>query len=165
MTRTNAYSLVVILVRIGALYMVMRGLSILAPALWNLQNAGALWAMVAGAGVMFAIGGAVWFTADLIARAALASPHEPQFESDLDVRQWQYVLFSAIGLWWAVSGLIDLIWAISSLLQWRAHSGMLRIGGEQLVDLIAGVVQIVVGLALLLGGRGLSNLLHRLRGG
>lgn len=169
MTKTNAYSLVVILVRIGALYLFVRGLVVLVPVLWRSLSDGAhLWPMVLGSGTVLLIGAMVWLSADLIARAALVTPHEPQFESDLDVRQWQYVLFSAAGLWWAVSGLTELVWTIVNWWQMRAYAGvsagLLRADESPVADLIGSGVQLACGIALLLGGRGLVALLHRLRG-
>ena len=169
MTKTNAYSLVVILVRLGALYLVIRGLAVLVPVFWSsVRSGGDAWALALGGGTLLVVGGLIWLTADLIAKVALASPREPQFASELDVGQWQYVLFSAAGLWWAIEGLNEVVWTIAHWWQLRAYAGpsaaMMRFGESHLADLVGGIVQFIFGIALLLGGRGLIAILHRLRG-
>ncbi len=167
MTRTNAYSLVVILIRIGALYMAMRGLASLAPLVFTHY-----WSELApfaiSAGILLLLGAAVWVCADLIARAALASPREPVFESDLDAGQWQYVLFSVVGLWWVVTAIVSLVWSIVGWWQVLNYAEgsrtLIEFGAGRFADVVASLVQLAIGIALLLGSRGLVRLLRRLRG-
>lgn len=164
-TRSNAFSLLVVLVRAGALYLLVGALTRLAPLLWDQVRIDGVGPWLAGAAVLFAFGAVLWMFADLVARAALAGPDEPRFESTLDYGQWQALAFSLLGLWLALTGLLDLVWNAAAIWWFARGPGVdLDLGPNRFADIVTCALQVVAGIALLLGHRGLSGLLARLRG-
>lgn len=165
-TRSNAFSLLVVLVRAGALYTLVAAVTRLAPLLWDHVRLELLWPLLAGVLVLVVVGATLWLFADVVARAALAGPDEPRFESTLDCGQWQALAFSVLGLWLAATGLLDLVWNAAAL-WWASRAsgaGTERLGADQFAAIVSGAVQVALGIALLLGHRGLVGLLARLRG-
>lgn len=165
-TRSNAFSLLVVLVRAGALYLLVAALTRLAPLLWNQVRLEMLAPMLTGVVVLFAFGAVLWLFADVVARAALAGPGEPRFDSTLDYGQWQALAFSLLGLWLAATGLLDLVWNAVAVWWASRESGarIERLGADQFAAIVSSAVQVALGIALLLGHRGLVGLLARLRG-
>ncbi len=165
-TRSNAFSLLVVLVRAGALYMLVAALTRIAPLLWDNVRLEMLGPLLTGVAVLVAVAAVLWLFADLVARAALAGPDAPRIDSTLDYGQWQALAFSLLGLWLAATGLLDLVW--NAVAVWWASresgAGAERLGADQLAAFVAGALQVALGIALLLGHRGLVALLARLRG-
>ncbi|MBX3727146.1 MAG: hypothetical protein KF823_14650 [Xanthomonadales bacterium] len=164
--RSNAFSLLVVLVRVGALYLLIAALTRLAPLLWDSVRSHGMAPTLIGVLVLLIIGAVLWLFADVVARAALAGPNEPRFESTLDYGQWQALAFSAIGLWLLVDGLLDLVWV--GVEWWRAKlelgAHVARLAPQEFAALVTNALQAALGIALLLGHRGLVGLLARLRG-
>lgn len=165
-TRSNAFSLLVVLVRAGALYTLIAALTRLAPLLWDNVRLDMLGPTLVGVTVLVAVGAVLWLFADVVARAALAGPHAPRFESTLDYGQWQALAFSLLGLWLAANGLLDLVW--NGVAVWwagREYGARIeRMAAHQIAAIVSSALQLALGIALLLGHRGLVGLLARLRG-
>lgn len=165
-TRSNAFSLLVVLVRAGALYMLVAALTRMAPLLWDQVRLEMLGPLLTGVAVLVAVAAVLWLFADVVARAALAGPEEPRFESTLDYGQWQALAFSLLGLWLAANGLLDLVW--NGVAAWWASrepgARIERLGRTSFAAFVTSALQLAIGIALLLGHRGLAGLLARLRG-
>jgi len=88
-----------------------------------------------------------------------------------DTHLLERVAIAALGLWFAVQGVLDGVHAFS---RWHLYRRFVEeqypgatgpaIGTQEFAGLITAVLQLVVGLWLLLGSRGLANALARLRG-
>jgi hypothetical protein len=105
-----------------------------------------------------------WLFADKIARLALTRPADHVFESDIDASTWFGLVLAAIGAW----NLFDAVMQGFRLwFQLRVSAEM----GESLAAMRASIKWQVVGcllqagisVFLILGGRGLAAVLHRLR--
>jgi hypothetical protein len=172
-TRTNAFTLLTILIRAGALVVVVgfatTSATWLATWLPGLRGEDAAWdwLLLASMALMLLMVGTLWLLADKLARLALARPDGQVFESQLDAGAWQAIAFSTVGLWVAVDhGLGFLRWMVFRFAvrdQWAGFAD------DQQRDFVLGVigdiVGVAVGSALLLGARGLVVALHRFRYG
>ena len=170
MTRTNAAGVLTLLMRAAALWMVAR-LVMTWPGLIlalneQMDESGSLqWMTLGASAVVLLAAAAFWLFADVFARLALARPGQPPFESSLELRQWQELAFSVVGLWFAVSGATGL--ATNGLLFLFLRSSLSMEGyfaSQWGQELAYDAVQFVLGLVLLLRARGAVGLLHRLRG-
>lgn len=167
MTRTNAYSIFVVMLRAAGLWLVCASLlklpALLSPGAqteWLLLPA----ALIAGQAL---VGVLVWVFAGSIARLA-AQPQQAMFESDLPAAHWQGLAISVVGLWQAVSGLSDLVYYA---MRWRAAAdvigasvyGGVEIPEEIVAGFAAAAVQSLLGLALVVFSGGLASHLRRWR--
>jgi hypothetical protein len=170
MTRTNTFTLLCVAIRVFALWLAM-GLVLMLPGLAvGMQGMadGGLSPWLLGiplvAGLLVAA--VLWLFAEKLARLALASPDEHVFESDLDASTWLGIGLSLLGAWYFFGALIDgaglLVRALQVAQMREQFSGMEAppgFGSE-----VAGTsLQALLGIVLLLRGRGLAALLHRLR--
>lgn len=170
MTRTNVFTLTTVLVRVVALfYLLDTGLYLVGVLLMGFtgdwSGGQALFALGYFAAMLLLAG--IWLFADLIARAALARPDGAVFDSTLEPRAWREVGFAVVGVWFAVRGLIDLVSQLFS--HWQFNRAVAEYGSApdnpQLAAATFGAaVMLVAGIVLLLGARGLSRVLQRLRG-
>jgi hypothetical protein len=109
----------------------------------------------------------VYVYADKLARLALARPQQMVFESDIPASEWQALAFSVVGLWQAIAGVIGLTTHLVGML--IAHSQMASAGmaGDWPPSfteaLITSSMQLLLGLVVLFGARGLVGLLRRYR--
>lgn len=109
-----------------------------------------------------------WVLADVFARLALWRPGGPLAVA-IDAPALQALVFSAIGLWQVVDGLSNLVyWLVqrASVLRVLASTGFPTASGAE-GEWVAGIAysaaQLVLGLALLVGARGLVGALRRFR--
>ena len=171
MTRTNAYTLLCMLIRAVAILTLATfviSLPAVAVALRNQPIAeGALGTFGIAMAVAVAVIAVLWLYADKIARLALVRPQDQAFESDIEPATWLGIAISAIGAWHLFAGVKG---AIYLLPKWIVVSRAAELGmggpSSQLVpDGVAIVAQIVLALVFLLRGAGLARLVHRLRYG
>ena len=170
--RTNTFTLLTVFVRVVAIAMLLSTILQFGVAfftVWGGPEAGheVLFATLAVPVLTLVVFGLVWLFADVLVRLALARPDGATFESDLDAAAWQRIAFSAVGVWFAASGLVDLFYSLAGWLQLRAYRDSypdMQAGTALWPDTIGAVMHVVVGVALLLGARGLQGLLARLRG-
>jgi hypothetical protein len=168
MTRTNAYSLFVILLRAAAVWLVC-SLALAVPTyLASGLRGNWPWDVLAVFLLVPSLFAAlVWLYADKLARLVMARPNQPLFESDIAASEWQALIFSAIGLWQAVIGFLD---TMIHFLKWFPLSRAIRDSGGAMAwpddywpDTIASVLQVAVGVGLMLGARGIVAMLHKWR--
>jgi hypothetical protein len=114
--------------------------------------------------VEFLVIALAWVFADKIARLALTRPSDHVFESDIDPSTWFGLILAAIGAW----HLFDAVLQGSRFwMQYRISAGMGEVAAEAATSLkwqfASYVLEAVVSVSLILGGRGLAAALHRLR--
>lgn len=170
--RSNAHTLLTVFVRVVAIayfcsaivqlpvwYMTI-GMDVDDAALWRAL-------MIATPVITLVVCACLWLFADVLVRWALARPDGATFESSLDATDWQRIGFSAVGAWFAISGLVSLVqlggsWIYMQSVRDDYPDTDVRL--QLLPDLFASVTQLATGVALLLGARGLVLLLERMRG-
>jgi hypothetical protein len=170
-TRTNAYTVLTVLVRAFALWTALA--AALAMAQWlavgSPEQAGENWPWAVGAyAAVFAIAAAFWLFADWVARAALTGPGQPVFESDLQAAQWEQLALSTIGAWQAFAGLLELgrvgvFWFMARHYA-QEYSAMPADAGQQVGgELLMALLRLLAGIGLLLGAGGIVRVVRRLR--
>lgn len=165
--KTTLYTVLCVAIRLAAVLMAVE-LLVASPVylLGMPDHALSLFgvAMVA-MGLLIAL--ALWLKPGLLARWAVRQSGHETLESSLSADAIQRIAFATLGAWLFVDGLaraIPQVWML-----WRLHRmtelypGMAAPAGQWNGLLFSGV-KLVAGIALTLGARGLTGLLHRLRG-
>lgn len=173
MVHSNVHTLLTVFVRVAAIAMLLKSVLAFGVAFATLANQpheslGFGLATFSVPVLTIVAFGLVWLFADVLVRLALARPDGAMFESDLDAGAWQRIGFSVVGVWFAAAGLVDLVYSLGGWLHLRALRESypdMQAGPEMLPDAVGAAAQFVVGVALLLGARGLQGLLARMRGG
>ncbi len=108
----------------------------------------------------------LWLYPGLLARPAAARSSRQVFDSPVSAEQMQHAALVVLGMWFVMTGFIDLASKILPVLFFR-QMGIVGDAGTSLTIkiLLKPVVQIIVGCVLTLGSRGLTGVLHRVRGG
>lgn len=171
MTRTNAYSLLCMIIRAVAVWATARlaiGLPGLVMALQgSSQPALAAGVVLGGAIVSLALLAALWLFADKLAKLALVRTQEIVFDSSVEPKTWLGIALAAMGAWFVVNVPIDAAYIAT---RYAAASGQPYVEEDTvfslvLPDIIASTLQLVIGGLLILRGQGLSRWIHRLRYG
>lgn len=170
MTRTNAFSLLCVVIRVFAFWILVK-LAFQLPRLTVAVYRATLddtnpwiFAIPVVAGLLLAA--LLWLFAEKFARLALTRPQDHVFESDLDASTWFGLILAGIGAWYFFVGLFD---GASLGIQAFVYESMSREYGrmdlpsDYKVLVARAVLQLVLGAILVLGGRGLAALLHKLR--
>jgi|GEM_PF-3516888 len=170
MTRTNAYSLLCMIIRAVAVWCL--GKAVIAipgtvAAIRNGPDVGITVAWYLGAATLaLLVLAALWLFADKLAKLALVRPQDMTFESSMDPSTWLGLLLSAIGAWFCLSGVVS---AFYMAFRWTAMLYMANAGAggqeDVVADMAATALEVVLGAVLLLRGQGLSRWIHRLRYG
>ncbi len=170
MTKTNAFSILCVLVRLFALWLFASAVIGLPYAYETAKRYATLdhAAQIAYGGSVFtfAVAALLWIFADLIAKLALARPQQVVFESDVSVSEWQTLGFSAIGLWQAIDGLVFLISRVVRLaiVHLEMNSGApIALPDDFYVWIAADGLRLAVGIGLLFGSRGLVGMIRKYR--
>lgn len=167
--RTNVYTLLTVFVRVIALAFVLQAFLHAATLVVFAADGGFpdMGFQLLGLALVVLLFGVVWLFADVLVKMALGRPQGATFESDLDADGWRAIAFGAIGIWFAASGVLDIV---RNGLQWFL---MRRVAYEYrdvdmtvtyLSQIGTAVVEIAIGVALLLGARGLAGAVRRMRG-
>lgn len=166
MTRTNAFTMLCVLIRAGAALFfastMVQLVGVLASDVgrhwesWSDSNAIAAFGVPVFVAILF------WFFPDWLARVALARKTGEVFESDLDATAWQAIVNAGVGLYFIGEGLA---WAPRQLILLFMHAR----GATPLPDgfgpgVAVTVTKLFVGVVLLLGARALALWLERIRG-
>lgn len=173
MTRTNAYTLLCVVIRAVAIASLLSFLIALPGQLSAARTVSGIENWATGIAVTFLVTlmliGALWLFADKLARLALASPREQVFESAIEPEVWLGLAISAIGAWHLFAGLVDGCYWLMRLFVLRAIELELHTTDVAPPDFWAGVVatvaQAVLGLVCMLRGKGLARWFQRMRYG
>lgn len=172
--RTSLYSILCIVVRLGAVMLFLETATSL-PAAWEslrfvVQDPAvpddAVRGMLIGfSGAMIALSFLLWLYPGLLARMAVGAASREVFESPIAPKDFQYIAFSVLGVAFAIKGLMGLVVVLFRLaLSARVgdvlfHTLVWQNGADVLVQ----IVQFGAGVGLTLGARGLAGLLNGLR--
>lgn len=116
-------------------------------------------------GLTLVIGVILWMQADALAIRMAPEAETPATQSPITGEDIQRIAFSTVGLWVIARTIPDItlhvfeLWFDSGI-----SRGMERMDGYMKARIASYVVQLVFGLCLLLGSRGLSGVLNRIRG-
>lgn len=167
--KTSLYTILCIVIRLGAVFlaagivMALPNIYIFAHARQANEGSFQLLGAFYLGGLVVALG--LWLYPSVLASLAAGRSSKEPFETPIGARDIQYVALSVLGVWLMLKGLVALVFQIS---RWAAFSssmpgeGIFTLEGAELAS--AGA-QIIFGIALALGARGLAALLHRLRYG
>ena len=169
MVRTNAYFLVTALIRTYTLWLGAQILIALPATFMQAQNYGdgGLGFFLGIDAAILLIAGLVWLFADVIAKLGIARPQQALFESDMSRQDWQAIFFATIGLWLLVQGVLHFSHYAA---QWffvhrmSEQTGYAPVVEGQFAKNVSATLETVIGVGLLLGGRGLAALLQHVRG-
>ena len=166
--RTSLYSILCIVIRFGAVLFAFTVLSRLAGAVFSWQDplpAEVLPLAIGSAALSTLIAFLLWLYPGPLARLATGRSAHEVFEAPLDAREIQWIALSVLGMYFVMSGLIDL--SSTAYRQYLMSAFVDHVSESARRDAIAeylfSAVQIALGLALAFGARGLVGLLHRLR--
>lgn len=166
--RTSLYSILCIVIRLGAVVLAASTLgSALSVALMMRRGvplADLGW--VFGVWVaMLAIACLLWLYPGWLARLCSPRSANQVFESPIDSRDLQWIAFSVLGAYFVVTGIVGFVYYEANLLIADAMADReMRIEGFVRNGLYA-LLQCAIGIALVLGARGLTGMLHRVRYG
>jgi len=168
MTRTNAFTMLCVLIRAGAALlfaMSVTGLvSMFAANIGRWSETWSDWWIVWSYGLPFFASVLFWLFPDWLARIALARRTGEVFESDLDAEAWQAIVNGGIGLYFIVQALG---WGAREILLALMHArngSSTPLPEDFAVNLATTLVTLAVGFGLLLGARGIAQWVGRLRG-
>ena len=168
MTRTNAHTILCVMIRAfaawGAVQLLLQLIMLLqmppqAYADWPLWTRWSAWLL------SIALLAMMWLFPDWLARVALLRRTHETFESDIDARDLLAIALATVGAVIAVDAVVDitrtLMFYVDALQEARDSGtslppslGMLL--GPEIVGLVAS-------LGLLLGARGIASVIHRVR--
>lgn len=166
--RTSLYSILCIVVRLGA---VMLALSVaggsfgfFGPGQSADFSVGERLLIVAFLALTLLVSFLLWLYPGPLARLASGKSANQVFESAINAGQIQWVALSVLGMYWVMTGLLDLahiayqfIW-LSELLG-TGEEAARRLRGQ----VVYHVFEMVLGLSLTLGARGLAGILQNVR--
>lgn len=163
--RTSLYSILCIVVRLGAAWLAV-GLIASLPTTLNLLRSteppGAGGMLFANAiGLLFAA--ALWLYPGMLARIAAGRSSQQVFESPIAAEDLQAIALAVLGAAFVVSGVTGLALHALHYVWMTSLSTFTSASDRGLFPMIADAIQIVLGFALALGARGLSHVLLRLR--
>lgn len=166
--RTSLYSILCIVIRLGAVVLAVSTLaSALSMALMIRQGTSPidLWALIGLFVAILAIAFLLWLYPGPLARLCSARSAGQVFESPIAARDLQWIALSVLGMYFVVAGLIGFVHFEANL--FVADTIIDR--EKRIEDFVQTglywLLQIVVGVALVFGARGLTGLLHRIRHG
>ena len=167
--RTSLYSILCIVIRMGALILAIETLvglpSVLESTMYSSQLDPSYKGVLIGFyGAFFALAAVLWIYPGTLARLAAGQSSRQVFESPIGAEEWQYIAISVVGVYFAISGIGGLLGAgtrIIMTLHIAGETGVVR--PTDFGRLIALAAEIVIGIALAFGARGLVGLLRTMR--
>lgn len=167
--RTSLYSILCIVVRLGAILLIVETAVGFPLALSGTHGGpfgpGTERMLIGFSGALVALGVALWLYPGLLARPAASQAHQQVFESPISAGQLQYIAFAVLGIVFAMSALTALVgFGMRAVLTSHLHDAAFdNLRREDWARVATDVLKFVLGLALTLGSRGLVGLLQVLR--
>jgi hypothetical protein len=167
-TRTSLYSILCIVIRLGAVMLVMGVVSVAFDVLGSRQSSefssSYVLLIVGFVVVTMLVAFLLWLHPGPLARLASGRSAHQVFDSPIDAVQIQWIALSVLGMGWVMSGILDLahlgyqsIW-MSEILG-TGEEALRRLHGQIAYD----VFELLIGIALTLGARGLAGVLQKVR--
>ncbi|HEY0231555.1 MAG TPA: hypothetical protein VGC55_09905 [Dokdonella sp.] len=167
--RTSLYSILCIVIRLGAIMLFVDTLTSLPFAFAGLQGdasgPGASGILIGISSALVALAALLWVYPGLLARLAVSRSSQQTFESPIEPVQLQTIAFAVLGVAFAMYALLDLTGVVLRL---GVDSQVTRIDFGTLlrqdgVALGVQILKLAFGIRLALGARGLAGFLERLR--
>lgn len=172
--RTSLYSILCIVVRLGAMLLFVRTVASFPDAWAALQtmeqgssagDSGTRGMLIGFSGALIVFSIALWLYPGLVARLVSTTSSRELFESSIDARDLQYIALSVLGVAFAMNALFDLVGvvfriALSAHFGDTAFRALVWQNGSAFVVL---GLKFALGVGLAFGARGLVGLLRRLR--
>ena len=166
--RTSLYSILCIAIRLGAVILAWTSIEkssfLLGQGQFAAFSAEERWIAISYFGSGILISFLLWLYPGPLARMASGRSAQQIFESPISATELQWIALSVLGMVWVMSGILDLA-ELGYQYVWMSE--MLGTGEEaarRLQGQIAyAAFEILIGIALTLGARGLATLLRRLR--
>jgi hypothetical protein len=167
--RTSLYSILCIVVRLGAIILAVQALLSL-PSLWGAIETGQYdeatrRALIGFVGAFMALMAVLWIYPGVLARLAASQASGQVFESPLDAAELQYIAFAIVGVFFAITGLSDLF-AVGVRMVFTMNisdSGYDGLRAQEITRALAAAIKTAMGIGLALGARGLVGWLRRVR--
>jgi hypothetical protein len=166
--RTSLYSILCIVVRLGAVLLFVET-AVSLPSVWATLQANeyeSVRGMLIGfSGALIALAVALWLYPGLLARLAAGAASREVFESPIAAKELHFIAFSVLGVVFAISALLGLVSALLRIAL-SAHFGdtaFETLAWQNAADLLVLFLKLAFGIGLTFGARGLVGLLHRLR--
>jgi hypothetical protein len=165
--KTSLYSILCIVIRLGAVFFAAWIIAVF-PTIYisahTRQFDAGSFQLLEGfylGGLVVAFG--LWLYPGILASLAAGRSTREPFETSIDAHDIQYVALSILGIWLALKGLGSLAFEITRGIAFStAEASMSTV---EAAPLAAAGVEVVLGIALALGGKGVVGLLQRLRYG
>ncbi|RYD15725.1 MAG: hypothetical protein EOP90_07195 [Lysobacteraceae bacterium] len=166
--RTSLYTILCIAIRLAAVSLALTafaGTLTLLASLGTSETRGVAWYVVGSVGLTLAIAFLLWTWPGVLARLAAGRSSAQVSESPISPEQIQWIALSVLGAWFALEGFVSLCWFAMQNVMYVGVQDVERHTTELIQTGAYWLIQMLVGIALLFGARGLSGLLRRLRDG
>jgi hypothetical protein len=165
--RISLYSILYIVVRLGAILLFVRVVEMIFAAFSFLQNAhssdGIAGMMIGYIGVVVMIAVALWLYPGLLVRLVAGRSRHRVFAGAIDAAQLQYIAFATLGMAFVMYGLMDLIpWGIRTIVGINTMVDM-ESRRYLLLEFVSPLTKVVLGAGLAMGARGLTGALAQFR--
>jgi len=159
--------IVALAIRVFAVFLLvygLRSLSTFVPIGYINDMASEAWIWIAVfAIVLFGIVWLLWFFPLSIARKLLPRTTQKSTEVAVSAQEIETIAFTVLGLWVLSTGVPDIIYWITYWLTIANASVDPDISLDRLGYTLATVMEIIIGVWLMFGAKGLRGLLHRMR--
>lgn len=164
--RTSMYSILCIVVRMGAILLAVYTLAAL-PAAWaTMQRSdydGMRGALFASSALALVLAFVLWVYPGVLARMAAGRPSQQVFESPIGADEIQTIALAVLGVAIAMGSLADLVvYGLRAAFAFAASREAM--GQDTVLWLLSQLARVALGCGLALGARGLTALILRLRG-
>jgi len=170
--RTSLYSVLCILIRLGAVFMAVSTI-VAVPAAWRgaeLEHVQGYAAMLLGyGGAMLVLAVLLWIYPGALARLAAGNASEQIFESPISAAELQEIAFAVIGIWFAIQALCELV-ALGAGIVVTAYESESSYGvplaavfHRELARLVPLAAKLALGIALTMKARGLVGWIRAFR--
>lgn len=168
--KTSLYTILCIIIRLGAVLLAVWTVIALPNLYFISHTSGANGVDTLLMGLLYAafivLAFLLWLYPGVLASVAAGRSTREAFETPLSAGSIQYIAFSVLGMALAMKGLIALVFEIA---RWATLSIQMPQGNQAFITVMpefaADVAQIVIGVALVVGAKGLIGLLRRFRYG
>ena len=162
--------LFIVYVFVSVVYQQIAGIFMMALELAQSGERPMLGALIGASVATIAIlifGVLLWKCSPFIARKVISTSDASTIKLSLSFEEIQEICFSTIGLSVMISGILAFTRDISfyKFLSMFQHQSEVRVDYQPQLHALADTLHILIGLYLLLGARGIINLLKKIRGG
>jgi len=165
--KTSLYSILCIVIRLGAVFWAASIITwlpeIYAFAHASRPDAGSFHLLVLHYLGGLAVAFVLWLYPGILAKLVAGRSTKEPFETLIGVRDIQYIAFSVLGMWLVLKGSGAFAFEVSRWVAFSRPEASMAVA--EVPQLVAAGAQIILGIGLTLGAKGLVAGLHHLRFG